>query len=251
MEKITRDLVFLDTETTGVEKKDRIVQVAYKIGDSDSGVKFFKAELPVSVEAMSVCHVTNKMLEDKEKFQGSKMHSKLGDLFSSKNTVLVAHNAKFDIEMLRREGIEIENHICTFKIAQHLDPDAVIPKYNLQYLRYLLDLDIDGVAHDAMGDVFVLESLFKRLFDKFFAQKGKAIPFVTGDDALDGMIDVSKNPVLIKKFTFGKHKGKFIAYVANEDNGYLQWLYGEKMKEDIKDEDWIYTLNKYISKTSF
>ena len=246
MEKVTKELVYLDTETTGLELKDRLVQVAYKIGDKESGNEMFKPEILMTVDAMSVCHITNKMLEDKEKFQGSKMHSRLVDLFSDNNVILVAHNAKFDIEMLRREGIEVKNNICTYKIAQHLDPNAVIPKYNLQYLRYLLDLDIEAIAHDAMGDVLVLESLFERLFDKAFKEKDTEIPFAIGDDVLDSMINISKKPVLIKKFTFGKHEGEMISDVANTDKNYLEWLFGEKKKEDIPDEDWIYTLSRYV-----
>ena len=39
-------------------------------------------------------------------------------------------------------------------------------KYNLQYLRYLLELEVEAIAHDALGDVLVLEQLFERLFNK-------------------------------------------------------------------------------------
>ncbi len=73
-------LIFLDTETTGNEaKKDRLCQICY---ETNEGVKscFFKPPLPVSVKAMSITHITNKMLEDKENFQGSKMEKELQNL---------------------------------------------------------------------------------------------------------------------------------------------------------------------------
>lgn len=245
MKKVIKKLVFLDTETTGTQLEDRIIQVAFKTKD-ESWEGLFKPSLPVKIEAMAVCHITNKMLENAQDFQGSELQKKMIDLFEDKNTVLIAHNAKFDIEMLKRGGVEVKNHICTYKIAQYLDKEAVVPKYNLQYLRYFLNLDIEANAHDAMGDVLVLEGLFERLFDKFFTQTDVEIPFATDDDAIDGMISVSKNPILIKKFPFGKHEGEKIVDVADSDKNYLQWLLGQKQKEDMPDEDWIYTLNRYI-----
>ena len=242
MEKVTRDLVYLDTETTGVLEEDRIIQVAYNNG-KELVNELFKPELPIKIDSMAVCHITNKMVEDNPKFKGSETQSKLIDIFASNSTVLDAHNAKFDIEMLRREGVVVMNHVCTEKIAKHLDPDVVIPKYNLQYLRYLLDLETDGAtAHDAGGDVLVLEKLFERLFDKMFDNKDKDIPFATGDDALDEMVNISSNPVLIKKFTFGKYIRLNVADIAEKDRGYLEWLKGEKEKDDMPDEDWLYTL---------
>lgn len=48
-----------------------------------------------------------------------------------------------------------------------MDKNGVIPKYNLQYLRYYLGLEIEATAHDALGDILVLEGLFSRLTAKF------------------------------------------------------------------------------------
>ena len=68
--------------------------------------------------------------------------------------------------MLVKEGIHTPKSICTLKLARYLDPNGVIPKYNLQYLRYFLGIQIDATAHDALGDILVLEKLFERLFAK-------------------------------------------------------------------------------------
>ena len=37
------------------------------------------------------------------------------------------------------------------KLARYLDKNGVIPKYNLQYLRYYLGLEIEAMPHDALG----------------------------------------------------------------------------------------------------
>src|SRR3989344_2834879 len=58
------ELIFLDTETTGNDiLKDRLCQVCYKTSDGIySG--YFKPPIPVSIKAMSITNITNKMLED-------------------------------------------------------------------------------------------------------------------------------------------------------------------------------------------
>ena len=101
---------------------------------------------------------------------------------------MVAHNAAFDVDMLKKEGIELKNGICTLKLTRYFDKKGVIPKYGLQYLRYYLKLNVDAVPHTALGDILVLEALFDRIYAK------AVIEF--GDDAVSKMIEVSKNPVL-------------------------------------------------------
>jgi len=239
-----KKLIFLDTETTGVGPKDRLCQVAYKIEDKVVN-EFFKPEIPICIEAMSVCHITNKMVEDKPVFKDSETYKELVQLSLDDDVILVAHNAPFDIEMLLREGIEFKNFICTMRIAKHLDEDAKIPRYNMQYLRYLLDLDVEGTAHDALGDIIVLEALFNRLYESF-SKKFSEDAELSKDEMLQVMYEISEKPSLVKKFPFGKHKGKLLSDVVEEDRGYLEWLYGQKTNEEVLDEEWIYTLKYYL-----
>ena len=108
---------------------------------------------------MAIHHITNEMVRGKPSFTGSKAHHTLKALVQNSDNVLVAHNAKFDIDMLRREKIHVPRYICTMKLARFLDKDGVIPKYNLQYLRYFLKLNVNATPHDAYGDILVLERL--------------------------------------------------------------------------------------------
>ena len=133
-------LIFLDTETTGNDiLKDRLCQVCYKTSD---GIfkGYFKPPIPVSIKAMSITNITNKMLEDKEIFRDSKIKKDLQSRLDS--GILIAHNAKFDCAILEAEGMSIPRRICTFRLARHLDPENLIPEYNLSYLRYYLELDV-------------------------------------------------------------------------------------------------------------
>ena len=238
------NLVFLDTETTGIGADSRLCQVAYKFGGAESEA-LFKPPVPIEVEAMSISHITNKMVADKESFSGSQMQKDLQEIFASEN-ILVAHNAGFDAEMLRREQIEVKKIIDTFKIAQHLDADAEVPKYNLQYLRYYFDLDVaNAPAHDALGDVRVLEKLFDYYFQKMLVE------IESEEKVLQEMLEISARPILVKKFNFGKYNGELVSEVAKKDAGYLSWLFNQKVmaRENglENDENWIYTLDRYLN----
>ena len=235
-------LIFLDTETTGNDvEKDRLCQVCYKTTDGIH-TAYFKPPIPMSVKSMSITNITNKMLKDKEPFQGSKMKKDLEERFVD-GGMLVAHNANFDCAILEAEGMSIPRRICTFRVARSLDTEGVIPEYNLQYLRYYLDLDVESAtAHDAEGDVLVLHALFTRLLDKMVKEG------MSEEQAIEKMLDISSRPVLFRVFNFGKYNGQKIEDVAKTDKGYLQWLLGQKMADGAQDEDWIHTLEYFLNK---
>ncbi len=234
------NLLFLDTETTGNDvTKDRLCQICYKT-KQNTRTEYFKPPLPISIKSMSITHITNKMVESRPPFEGSEMRQELEKLLT--DHVLIAHNAKFDIAILNAEGLIVPNFICTLRLAHHLDTSAIIPEYNLQFLRYYLDLEVDGGAHDALGDVKVLEAIFNRQYQKI-KEEG-----LSDDEAIARMIEISKTPALYKKFSFGKHKDKMIAEVVKTDRGYLEWLLKQKNEDEEPDEDWLYTLNYYLGK---
>lgn len=235
-------IIFFDTETTGVTEKDFICQIAYKIGqESFNGL--YKPPIKIPPESSAVHHITNKMVADKLSFNESSDFQNIKKLFEDENSVLVAHNAAFDVMMIKNENIIPKNFICTLKVARHLDPEGKIGKYNLQYLRYFLDLDIEATAHDALGDVIVLEKLFERLNTKIMESEN-----LSESEAIKKMIDITSRPSLLRSIPFGKHIGKTLEEVVKIDPGYLEWLLKQKLESDQVDEDWIYTLKYYLKK---
>lgn len=231
-------LVFLDTETTGIDPLlDRLCQVCYKY-KNELYSEYFKPPVPISVKSMSISHITNKMVDDKELFIGSKMYYDLQEIF--KVGILVAHNAPFDIDILRKEGLKVEKFIDTLKVIRFLDVENLIPEYGLQYLRYYLNFDIKAIAHDAIGDVLVLEKLFKYLFDRMVED------FKDEGTVIEKMIEISSKPLLFRIFNYGKHKGKKIEEVLSYDRNYMEWMLEKKLNEEYYDEDWIYTLKHYL-----
>lgn len=232
------NLIFLDTETTGIDILiDRLTQVCYKFR-KEIYAEYFKPPVPISIKSMSISHITNKMVDDKEPFIGSKMKSDLEEIL--KENILVAHNAGFDIDILYKEGVVVNRFIDTLKVIKFLDTENEIPEYNLQYLRYFLEFEIEAKAHDAIGDVLVLEKLFQYLYNRMMQS------FKDGDMVIDKMLEISSKPLLLRLFNYGKHKGKKIEEVLAYDRNYLEWMLEQKLNEQYYDEDWIYTLKYHL-----
>ena len=238
-------LIFFDTETTGNTEKDFLCQIAYKAGN-ETFTGLYKPEKKVPPEASAVHHITNKMLADKPSFKDSGDLPKIKKLFEDKDSIVVAHNAPFDLLMIKKEGIEPKRFICTLRVARHLDKEEKIDRYNLQYLRYLLEIEVDATAHDALGDVLVLEKLFERLKNKIQKESGEEN--LSEDEAIEKMIEISSHPSLLRTFKFGKHNTKKIEDVIKIDRGYLEWLLEQKLNGHAIDEDWIFTLKHYLGK---
>jgi len=241
-------LIFLDTETTGNTENDFLCQIAYK-HDKETFVALYKPPIKIPPEASAIHHITNKMVAERPSFQESSDFPKIKKLLEEESSIVVAHNASFDLMIIKKEGIIPDNFICTLRVARYLDKEGKIDRYNLQYLRYLLDIEIEAVAHDALGDVLVTEKLFERLKKKVMSE----IPTeggrkLTEREAIEKMIDISSHPTILRTFNFGKHVGKKIEEVLSIDRGYLEWLLTQKLESGQMEEDWIYTLKHHLEK---
>ena len=236
-------VLFLDTETTGNSDTDRLCQLAVKERFVDEPLvnALYKPPVPISIESMAIHHITERMVAGKPAFKDAAEYVGLKDLLEHEETITVAHNATFDVAMLAREGVVPRQTICTYKLAYALDPSDILPNYRLQYLRYLFDLDVEAEAHDAWGDVLVLEALFERLAEKMKERHG------TEEAALEAMLAISARPLLFTTLRFGKYNGKKIEEIVRTDREYLEWLLREKEKDPAGEADWIYTLKHYLA----
>jgi DNA polymerase III epsilon subunit-like protein len=252
-----RTLIFLDTETTGIAE-GRLIQLAYKVraahdagamkdggANTDGGagamrIDYFKPPVPIEIEAMAVHHITEKHVADKPAFAGSDAHGSLMKLLARPDAIIVAHNALFDIGILDREGVPASAgpFICTMKVAQSMYD---LPQYKMQYLRYLWGIeDDDATAHDAAGDVAILERVFDHILADWLADPAHRDADAAA--ALEAFIATSRNPLLLRRMTFGRYAGKTFAEVAAEDRSYLEWL----ATLNDKGEDFAYTVRHYL-----
>lgn len=234
-------LIFIDLETTGLESEDKICSIAIVVVDKDK--TYFKYELinegkKIPAEASSIHHITKEMIKNKPAFKDSEIYEFLKNNNSEENT-LIAHNIKFDLEKLSSAGFIWRGDIIdTLRVTKHLIPECEL--FSLQVLRYELKLYKEEakeslkcgikdalIAHNALSDALVVKLLFSYLLELASENEMKELSF--------------KN-VLIQKFDFGKHKGKYIEEVSMNDRGYLEWMLSNL---DI-DEDLMYSINYYL-----
>jgi len=240
--------ILFDTETTGNQENDRIIQIGVMIVHSKTEVDVYdelcSTDMPIRIDAMEVHNITPNIIEHCEPFQKTKSWEKL-NTFNSNENYLIAHNINFDLGMLKKEGFTNQyTLIDTVRCAKHLLPNS--PYHRLQYLRYSLELykteadeakklGITIKAHDAIGDVLIM----KLLLSKLVSLTQEAFP---GINPMQKMAELTETPVLMKIFKFGKYKDQTIEDIANEDMGYLQWM---RKNLDL-DEDMQYTLDYYL-----
>ncbi len=241
--------LLFDTETTGNREEDRIIQIGGMIVHSKAHIELFdelcSTTQPISFEAMEVHNITPDLIEGKPPYSQTAFAAKLEE-YNDPENYLIAHNIGFDLGMIEKEGFENRyTLIDTVRCAKHLLPES--PYHRLQYLRYWLGLykeeqaeaqrlGIAIKAHDAIGDVLVMKLLLSRLV----ALVQEAFP---GINPMQKMAELTKTPVLIKTFKFGKYKEREIEEIAREDMGYLRWM---RNNLDL-DEDMVYSLDYYLN----
>jgi len=242
--------ILFDTETTGNQEQDRIIQVGAMIVHSRDEIEVLDelclADVPISIEAMEVHNITPDVIENQPHYSETEFTKKINE-YNTKENYLIAHNITFDMAMIQKEGFE--NHytlIDTLRCAKHLLPDS--PYHRLQYLRYALEiyksegaeadkLGITIKAHDAIGDVLVMKLLLSKLV--LLAKE----QFPENKNPMETLVKLTETPVLIKIFKFGKHKGKEVANVVQEDRSYITWM----RKNMDMDEDMKFTLDYYLN----
>jgi len=245
---MAKKYVILDTETTGTNEEDRIIQLGYMVlGDKEVEVynEFCSTDIAIKFGAMEIHGITPDLIEDKPSCTQTKAYKRLLELNTQEN-YLIIHNAPFDITMLEKEGLKIEMQVIdTLRVAKHVMPEE--EAHRLQYFRYKMELykeeeqeanalGIVVKAHDAIGDVLILKLFLSKL--KSIVQKK-----FPNDNPVEKMVDLTNTPILVQTFRFGKYKGKSLEEVAREDARYLRWMLNNM--ENI-DEDLRYSINYYL-----
>ena len=206
----------LDLETTGISyKTEKITEVGiikYKNGEViDEFECFVNPEKPIPPKVVEITHITDDMVKDAETID--KVIPEIIDFIG--DSVLVAHNADFDIGYLKynfeKYGYKLENtYIDTLRLAKAIFPD--LKKYKLGLIADSLKIKVD-VAHRALDDVKTLVAVFKVMIERTKEEHGKTID----DFDLKFETDFKKLPsyhiiIIAKNYVGLKNLYKLVSY---------------------------------------
>ncbi len=185
----------LDLETTGfsfrTEKITEIGIMKMKNGEViDEFSCFVNPEKPIPQRVVEVTNITDDMVKDAETIDKvfPKMLEFIGD------SVLVAHNADFDIGFLKYNagelGYSLENtYMDTLRLAKELFPDY--KKYKLGIIAENLGIKVE-VAHRALDDVDTTVKVLKVMLDMLKEKGAKKIEDI--DKICAGSTDFRRLP---------------------------------------------------------
>ena len=218
---MSRNLRSIDLETTGLSPQDEIVEIGTVDIDLDNGdlsnlrSSLINPGIPIPADASAVHHITDEMV----KTAGDR--STVLPKFTGADAYL-AHNIRYEQMFLKFE----QPLICTYRLAVCLCPKA--PNFELQTLRYFLDLPVDEALasppHRALPDAYVAAVLFVHFLE-----------LVSFEQA----IEVTKNPIILPRITFGKHRG---SPFSDLPSAYLRWI----IDQQDMDEDVLYTARHHL-----
>ena len=208
----------LDLETTGLSfRTEKITEVGImkvKNGEViDEFSCFVNPEKPIPQKVVEVTNITDDMVKDAETID--KVFPKILEFVG--DSVLVAHNADFDIGFLKYNasqlGYELNNtYVDTLRLAKSLFPD--FKKYKLGFIADKLGIVVE-VAHRALDDVDTTVKVFNVMISMLKDKGAKTWDDVDGLEI--GKADYKSLPtyhaiILAKDYVGLKNLYKLISY---------------------------------------
>lgn len=158
-----------DTETTGLTVSNSFVIEIGAVKFDKNGIidKFstlINPQKPIPESASAINNITDDMVKDAPKID------EVLDSFLefTKDTVLIAHNANFDVNFINEECVrnnktELKNNFLdTLNLVRWAYP--LLGKYNLQLMARLMNIEVTD-AHRAYDDARVCMELFNRVIE--------------------------------------------------------------------------------------
>lgn len=175
----------LDLETTGLSfRTEKITEIGIMKMQNGEVIDefscFVNPEKLIPPKVVEVTNITDDMVKEAETID--KVFPKMLDFIG--DSVLVAHNADFDIGFLKYNakelGYTLENtYMDTLRLAKELFPD--FKKYKLGLIAEKLGIKVE-VAHRALDDVDTTVKVLKVMLDML---KEKGVETLEGIDNLE------------------------------------------------------------------
>lgn len=253
---LTRDIVFFDLETTGLNViRDRIVQIAlvklHKNGQPPSEwMSLINPGIPISEESMAIHGITPADLRNKPTF--AQVADKIRDFIGDAD--LGGYNSnRFDVPMLMEEfarvGMELDiskrRLIDVQRIFYKMEPRTLKAAYRLYCQKELED------AHDALADVRATIDVFHgqlKMYDgkDLIDEDGNIVnapikndiqalhDFTNDLNFLDATQKLKVQGDGVVVFNFGKYVGQPVKEVFKKEPNYYHWMMEREFSSQVK-----------------
>ena len=231
--KLSKPICFFDLETTGIDIiKDRIVEISilkvYPNGNKESKTWLVNPTIPIPKAASDVHGITDERVAGEPTFKelAKQIHNMI------KDSDLAGYNSdRFDIpllaeEMLRAEvDFDLGNRVSVDvqTIFHKMEQRTLSAAYKFYCGKDLID------AHTASADTNATYEILKAQLDRYDNLENnikKLSEFTYRKQIADFAGFIGYNAKGEEIFTFGKHKGKRVEDIFDEEPGYFGWLLG-------------------------
>lgn len=231
--KLSKPICFFDLETTGIDiTKDRIVEISilkvYPNGNKESKTWLVNPTIPIPKAASDVHGITDERVAGEPTFKelAKQIHNMI------KDSDLAGYNSdRFDIpllaeEMLRAEvDFDLGNRVSVDvqTIFHKMEQRTLSAAYKFYCGKDLID------AHTASADTNATYEILKAQLDRYDRLENnikKLSEFTYRKQIADFAGFIGYNDKGEEIFTFGKHKGKRVEDIFDEEPGYFGWLLG-------------------------
>ena len=229
--KLSKPICFFDLETTGIDiTKDRIVEISilkvYPNGNKESKTWLVNPTIPIPKAASDVHGITDERVAGEPTFKelAKQIHNMI------KDSDLAGYNSdRFDIpllaeEMLRAEvDFDLGNRVSVDvqTIFHKMEQRTLSAAYKFYCGKDLID------AHTASADTNATYEILKAQLDRYDNLENnikKLSEFTYRKQIADFAGFIGYNDKGDEIFTFGKHKGKRVEDIFDEEPGYFGWL---------------------------
>lgn len=230
--KLTRPLCFFDLETTGTDvSRDRIVEISilkvYPNGNRESKTWLVNPTIPIPPASTDIHGISDAMVREAPTFK--ELAKQIHNLI--KDSDLAGYNSdRFDIPLLAEEllraGVDFD-----LKNRVTVDVQTIFHKMEQRTLsaayKFYCKKSLDN-AHSAEADTTATYEILKAQLDTYADILPNDIKqlsdFTTRKQVADFAGFIAYNEQGEEVFTFGKHKGRKVTEILDEEPGYFGWM---------------------------
>ena len=245
---LSKPICFIDLETTGTNvAKDRIVEISilkiFPNGNKEHKTWLVNPEMQIPDEVVAIHGITNEKVANEPTFK--ELSREVYNFI--KDSDLAGYNSdRFDIPLLVEELLRSEIDF-DMKNMVSVDVQTIFHKMEQRTLvaayKFYCDKDLTQ-AHSAKADTEATYEVLLSQLDRYPELENnvkKLSEFSTRKQSVDFAGFIGLNEEEEEIFTFGKHKGKRVLQVLEEEPGYFGWilnadfpLYTKKVLTQIK-----------------